>query len=87
MGKKCPFCNIEHDELLDSAADKATKIAEEFTEKSFPIIWGLGKGELVTMPMNKKSVAKFMFLTGATQMLTEYLMAELESKCKNKKQL
>lgn len=83
MSKKCPFCGIEHDKLLDSVADKATKIAEEFTEKSFPKIWGIGMGSLITAPMNKKSLAKFMFFTGATQMLTEHLMNELENKCKN----
>jgi len=83
MGKKCPFCGIEHDKVLDSITDKATKIAEEFTEKSFPKIWGIGIGGLITMPMDKKSVAKFMFFTGATQMLTEYLMDEHENACKN----
>ena len=35
MGKKCPFCGIEHDKVLDSITDKATKIAEEFTEIIF----------------------------------------------------
>ena len=81
MGEKCPFCNLEHDKLLDSITDKATKIAEEFTEKSFPTIWGTGMGKIITLPMNKKTVAKFMFLTGATQILTEYLMNEHEKKC------
>ena len=84
MGKKCPFCGIEHDELLDEITDKATKIAEEFTDKSFHKIWGMGMGGLITMPMDRKSLAKFMFLTGATQMLTDHLMNELDNKCKNK---
>lgn len=84
MGKKCPFCGIEHDKLLDSVTDKASKIAEEFTGKSFPKIWGIGMGKLVTAPMSREQLAEFMFETGATQMLTEYLMNELENKCKNK---
>lgn len=84
MSKICPFCGIEHDKMLDSVTDKATKIAEEFTEESFQKIWGIGMGGLITMPMNRKSLAKFMFLTGATQMLTEHLMNELENRCNNK---
>lgn len=84
MGKKCPFCGIDHDKLLDTVTDTATKIAEEFTERSFPKIWGIGMGGLITIPMDRKSMAKFMFLTGATQMLTEHLMNDLEDKCKNK---
>ena len=36
-----------------------------------------------TLCQYKKLVAKFMFLTGATQMLTEYLMDEHENACKN----
>jgi hypothetical protein len=84
MGKNCPFCGMKHDKLLDSVTNKASKIAEEFTEKSFPKIWGVGIGNLITAPMNKEQLAKFMFETGATQMLTEYLMNELEDKCKNK---
>lgn len=81
MGEKCPFCNLEHDKLLDSITDKATKIAEEFTEKSFPTIWGIGMGRILAIPMSKKTIAKFMFLTGATQILTEYLMNEHEKSC------
>lgn len=83
MGKKCSFCGIEHDKLLDSVTDKASKIAEEFTERSFLKIWGSG-GKLITAPMNREQLAEFMFETGATQMLTEYLINELEAKCKNK---
>ena len=83
MSKKCPFCGIEHDKVLDSIADKATKIAEEFTERSFSKIWGVGMGKIITMPMDKESLAKFMFLTGATQMLTEHLLDEHENTCKD----
>ena len=50
---------MEHDKLLDSITDKATKIAEEFTEKSFPTIWGIGMGGIITIPMNKKTIAKW----------------------------
>ena len=63
MGKKCPFCNIEHDKILDSVTDSANKIAKDFTEKSFPTLWGIGMASIITIPMSKKSVAKFMFLT------------------------
>ncbi len=84
MGKKCPFCGIEHNKLLDSVTDKANKIAEEFTEKSFSTIWGIGMGSVITIPMSRKSLARFMFLTGATQMLTEHLMNEHENQCNNK---
>ena len=83
MGKKCPFCGIEHDKVLDSITDKATKIAEEFTEGSFSKIWGVGMGKIITMPMDKESLAKFMFLTGATQILTEHLLDEHENTCKD----
>ncbi len=84
MGEKCPFCNMEHDKLLDAVTDKANKIAENFTEESFPKIWGIGMGSIITLPMNRKSLAKFMFLTGATQMITEYLMNEHEKACNEK---
>jgi hypothetical protein len=84
MGKICPFCGLEHDKLLDSVTDKATKIAEEFTEKSFQKIWETGMGRVITMPMDRKSLAKFMFLTGVTQILTDHLMNEIDNKCKNK---
>ena len=84
MGEKCPFCNMEHDKLLDSITDKATEIAVDFTEKSFPTLWGIGMASILAIPMSKKSVAKFMFLTGATQMLTDYLMNEHEKKCNEK---
>jgi hypothetical protein len=40
MGEKCPFCNLEHDKVLDLITDKATKIAEDFTEKSFKGLLG-----------------------------------------------
>jgi len=84
MDKKCPFCNIEYGKLLDSITDRANKIAEEFTEKSFPTIWGIGMGGIITIPMSRKSLARFMFLTGATQMLTEHIMNEHENQCSNK---
>lgn len=84
MGEKCPFCNIEHDKLLDSITDKASKIAEEFTEEAFPKIWGIGMANILAIPMSKKSVAKMMFHTGAIQMLAEYLINEHEKKCNDK---
>ena len=64
MGEKCPFCNIEHDEVLDKISEKASQMAES---------------------MDKESLAKMMFHTGATQMLVEHLMNEYEGKCKNHK--
>lgn len=84
MGEKCPFCNIEHDKLLDEITDKTSQIAEEFTEKSFDKIWNLGMAKMMAMSMDKEEVAKMMFHTGATQMLIEYLMNEHKNKCKNK---
>ncbi len=78
------FQPFENNKLLDSITDKATKIAEEFTDKSFPTIWGIGMGSIITIPMSRKSLARFMFLTGATQILTEHLMDEHEKKCNNK---
>ena len=81
MGKKCPFCNIEHDEMLDRISGEASDIAMEFTEKSFDKIWNFGAKRMV-MSMDTKEVAKMMFHTGATQMLVEHLMNEHEDLCK-----
>ena len=83
MGEKCPFCNIEHDELIDKVSEEASDIAMEFTEKSFDKIWDFG-GESMTSKMSRKDAAKMMFHTGATQMLTEHLLNEHENLCKSK---
>lgn len=80
MGKKCPFCNIEHNDLIDKVSEEASAIAMEFTEKSFDIIWNSG-GEIMTNKMNQKDIAKMMFHAGATQMLTEHLLNEHEDLC------
>lgn len=74
MVNKCPFCNKEHDDLIDSLTEEVSEIAEEFTERAFPKIWGMGGGNKIARPMNKEEVAKMMFHTGATQMLVDYLL-------------
>lgn len=84
MGEKCPFCNIEHNELIDSITEEASKIAEEFTEKSFDKIWGIGMASKLAISMDKEKVAKMMFHTGATQMLAECLLNGHEKVCKNR---
>lgn len=84
MVDRCSFCNKEHNKLLNSITDKAGKIAEEFTDKAFDTIWETGNAKIFTFPMNKKTLAKFMFLTGATQILTTHLVNELEKSCISK---
>lgn len=74
MANKCPFCNEEHDDLLDSLTEETSKMAKEFTERVFPKIWGKGGGSKIAMPMDKEEVARMMFYTGATQMLVDYLL-------------
>ncbi len=83
MSEKCPFCNIEHDELIDKVSEEASDVAMEFTEKSFDKIWNFG-GESMASKMSQKDAAKMMFHTGATQMLTEHLLNEHEDLCKSK---
>ena len=83
MKDKCPFCNIEHSELIDKTAEEASNIAMDFTERAFDKIWDFG-GESMTSGMTKKDLAKMMFHTGATQMLTEHLLNEHENLCKDK---
>lgn len=82
MKEKCPFCNLEHDEILDKVSEEASDIAMEFTEKSFDKIWNFG-GKTMAMNMELEEAAKMMFHTGATQMLVEHLMNEHESMCKD----
>lgn len=74
MADKCPFCNKEHDDLLDSLTEEVSEITKEFTERAFPKIWGKGGGSKIALPMSKEEVAKMMFYTGATQMLVNYLL-------------
>jgi len=84
MDKKCPFCGIEHDELLDNITEEASDIAMEFTEKSFPMIWAFG-GKMMATNIDQEESAKIMFHTGATQMLVEHLLNEHEDQCESKK--
>jgi len=83
MREKCPFCNLEHDEILDKISEEASDIAMEFTEKSFDKIWNLGMASRMSEQMSKEDMAKMMFHTGATQMLLEHLMNEHEEICKD----
>lgn len=69
MDGKCPFCKKNRMKVFDEISDEAVKIAKEFTKRS-----------LTASGMDEKD--KIIFLSGAVQMLTEYMWQEHERICK-----
>lgn len=67
----CPHCGQEHEQDTESRASFAADMAEYFTERAFPVIWGDVKED--AKEMSRKEISKLMFYTGATQMLATFI--------------
>lgn len=74
MNGKCPYCNKDRMKLFDKISDEAVKLAKEFTERSFTAA-GMDESR------------KLAFLSGAGQMLTEYMWQKHEEECRIRKRL
>ena len=84
MQGKCPYCDRERMELFEEISDDAIEMAKEFCERS---IMAKGMVNLLDGSRSKEEAAKLIFLSGASQMLSEYIWNEHETQCKLKNQI